>query len=78
MKLYLHPKFIHIKFSKIYNCPYPLNNGKCTGLFIKTRKWQTECEECMVTHGTISKHPFLTKIFPKHKYVILKLGDEPI
>lgn len=60
---HLEPKYIKVNKEIIYfKCPHPQYTEQCMGIYVKTRKWQIECVECMKKHGTISRHPFLKKV----------------
>ena len=60
---HLEPKHIKVKKkTEYFYCPNPQYNQYCNGVYVKTRKWQIECVECMKAHGTISRHPMLKKV----------------
>jgi hypothetical protein len=71
--LYLEPRLIKVKRSVLYQCPHPQYTQYCNGLFVKTRRWQIECVECMKRHGTIQHHPLLVQIQPKQNFAILEV-----
>ena len=60
----LEVKHIKIQHKPILCCPNPQYTEKCQGLYIKTRRWQKECVECMKVHHTIEHHPLLVIINP--------------
>lgn len=52
----------HYPESYYCKCPNPQWNQYCNGLYVHTRRWQTECVECMKKHHTIEHHPMLVKL----------------
>ena len=63
-KLYLEPRYLKVQYTPLSRCPRPQYNERCMGIFLKTRRWQIECVECMKRNGTLSKHPLLAKLMP--------------
>lgn len=73
--MYLEPRHFKIKKAPRLKCPCPQYTEKCQGLYIHTRRWQTECVECMKVHKTLDRHPLLSHLLPKGDCDILKEED---
>lgn len=80
--LHLEIKYIkkqrkHYPENYYSKCPNPQFTERCMGVYVKTRRRQKECVECMKLHGTIDKHPLLAAVRGKkpiyNEYDILDL-----
>lgn len=80
--LYLEVKYFkkqkrHYPETYYQRCPNPQYTERCMGLYVKTRRYQKECVECMKVHKTIHKHPLLAHVVAKKpiygEYDILEL-----